>query len=246
MIFNYTQFINEKSYTHKNLSERFWNDYEFDDSVRKKLIKLSKDFFEGLGLDFEIEDVKLTGSLCNFNYTDHSDLDVHIIVNFENYDDDKEVLRELLRSKSFIWNLKHDINIRGADVEMYVQDINEDHKSTGLFSLLNNEWAKKPEYTDPEVDENDIKDKYNRWAYTIEKLESGLNDKTLSTEDYEDYYKKIEQLKKKLLTARKKGLHEGKGEYSVENIVYKKLRNNKYVDKLFDLGYETYDNIFSQ
>ncbi len=237
--------INENKYTNKELSKRFWKNYEFDTDVRKKLVEIAKNFYKGLDIDLEIIDVRLTGSLANFNYTDNSDLDLHIIVDFSKYDGDFELLKDLVQSKAFVWNLKHNINIRGADVEMYVQDLNEKHQSTGLFSLLNNKWIKKPEYTDPDVDEDDVIDKYNKWVYEITKLDEGTK-KDMTSEDYKLYYDRSEKLKKKLKDFRKKGLGEGIGEFSVENIVFKKLRNNGFIEKLYNLNYKYYDLIFSQ
>lgn len=245
MITRYNKFITD-SYTHKNLSKRFWNNYKLDDGVRKKLVEVAKDFFDSLNLDdIDIKEIKLTGSLANFNYTDKSDLDVHIIVDLSDYDGDKDVLLDMMTTKCFVWNLKHDINIRGADVELYVQDVNEAHQSTGLYSLIEDKWIKKPEYTDPEVDEDDVNSKFNKWVKDISLLKKGL-DNNLSDEEAKLYYKRVEKMKKKLRQFRKKGLHEGEGEFSVENIAYKRLRNKGYIDTLYDLGYKYYDMIYSQ
>ena len=41
-------------------------------------------------------------------------------------------------------------------------------------------------------------------------------------------------LKREIKDLRRKGLEEGDGEYSVGNLVFKKLRNTEYVAKLFD------------
>jgi hypothetical protein len=251
MVTNFEEFINEGKYTHKHLSSRFWElengEWVFNEEVRKKLLKIAKDFYKALDIDLPIVDIKLTGSLANYNYTDKSDLDVHIIIDFSKYDGNKDVLNEMLRSKSFIWNLKHDINIKGADVELYVQDVNEKHEATGLFSLKNNKWIKKPKYTDPQVDEDDIEDKYKKWVEKIDELEKHLNDDMTEDGAFE-YFNKAEKLKRKVLDFRQKGLYKGNGEYSVENLVYKKLRNrnNNYIDKLFDISYKYYDKIFSE
>jgi hypothetical protein len=242
MIKKYSFFL--EKYTHKSLNDKFWTNYQLDSGVRKKLIKIAKDFYKSLGIDLEIQGIKLTGSLANFNYTENSDLDVHIMVDFSQYDGDDKVLEDMMKSKAFIWNLKHDINIRGADVELYIQDINEKHTSTGLFSLTDNKWIKKPEYTDPEVDEDDVRVKYNRWVYDITKLKEGLNE-NLSDEEYSDYSNRVEKLKIKLRNLRKKGLQE-EGEFSTENVVFKKLRNNGFIDTLYDIGYKYYDRMFSQ
>jgi len=249
-MFNYVNFLNEKKYTHKKLSSRFWilkkDKYEFDNDIRKKLLKIAKDFYKSIDIKLPIEDIKLTGSLANYNYTDDSDLDVHIIVDFSKYKGNKKVLDDMLKSRSFIWNMKHDIEIKSADVELYVQDKSEKHKATGLFSLKDNKWIKEPKYTDPDVDDDDINEKYKKWVSKIDDLEKHLN-KKLKEKDFFKYFEKVEGLKRKILSFRQKGLYKGKGEFSVENLVYKKLRNrkNNYIDKLFSIGYKFYDKIFS-
>jgi hypothetical protein len=197
-------------------------------------------------LNTEIDDIHLTGSLANYNYNKYSDLDIHITVDLDEYDGDKDIIDDLGKSKAFIWNLKHDIVIRGADVELYVMDKNEKHISTGLYSLLNNEWVKKPEYTDPEVDDKDVESKYNRWKYEIEKLYELTKDKNLSDSDNKSYLDRTEKLKKKLKKFRKKGLEDGGGEFSTENVAFKKLRNNKIIEKLYDASTIFYDRMFSQ
>jgi len=242
-MFNYKEFLNEKKYTHKKLSSRFWNNYQFDQKVRKKLLKISDDFFKSLEIDLPIEEIKLTGSLANYNYTNNSDLDIHIIIDFDKYKGNTKVLNEMLKSKGFIWNLKHNIKIKGADVELYVQPKTEKHISTGLFSLLNNEWIKKPKYTDPDVDEDDVQSKYDKWVSDINNLSKSIKKKNI---DIKDLYKKTEKMKNKLRKFRKKGLEKGVGEFSVENVAYKKLRNDEYIDELYDLSYKLYDMIFSQ
>lgn len=246
MLYNYSKFINEK-YTKKELNPTFWSkDLKFDYKVRQKLINIANDFYESLNIDIPIIDIKLTGSMANFNYTKDSDLDVHIILNFDDYDNDKDTLDSLLKMKAFVWNIKHDITIRGSDVELYVENENEEHISTGLFSLKNNEWIKKPKYTDPDVDESDINSKFEKWVYEIEELEKLVDDENISNEDNIEYHKRSEKLKDKLRKFRKKGLHEGSGEFSVENLTFKKLRNEGYIKKLYDINTKFYDLIYSQ
>ncbi|MCB1712889.1 MAG: hypothetical protein KDH96_10540, partial [Candidatus Riesia sp.] len=242
---NYKEWLLYEKYTHKELDNRFWKNGKFDESIRDKLIKISDEFVETLPINLDIEDIKLTGSIANYNYTKDSDLDLHIIVDYDKIEEKEEVLSDLFSSKGFIWNLKHDINMRGADVEIYIQDINEPHQSTGTYSILNNKWIKKPTYTDPDVDDNLVNKKYNKWVYTISKLIDKVED-DVDEEEWERYYKLAEKLKDKLKEFRTKGLHEGEGEFSVENIVYKKLRNNGFIDKLYDSYYDFYDNMYSQ
>jgi len=242
---NYIDFIKENKITHKKLDNRFWDNLILNDNIRNKLLEIAEDFYNNLELKIDIHDVKLTGSIANYNYHKNSDLDVHIIIDLNEYDGDTEVLLDMIKSKTFIWNLKHDINIRGADVELYIQDKNESHISTGLYSLKNTKWIKEPKYTDPEVDDDDVKSKYDRWVFEILKLEKYIDDDIIDDVKRE-YFDRSEKLKKKLSNFRKKGLHKGNGEFSVENVTFKKLRRDGYIDKLYDVSINIYDSIFSQ
>jgi len=235
----------EKKYTHKELNSKFWNNLEFNQEIRKKLLKIANDFYESLDINIPIDTIKLTGSIANYNYHKDSDLDVHIIIDFNEYDGEKDILLNLLQSKTFIWNLKHDINIKGADVELYIQDKSEKHISTGLFSLTDNEWVKEPKYTDPDVDEDDVKLKYEKWVYDINRITDSITDDSLTINDKKDYYNKSEKLKKKLKKFRQKGLNDN-GEFSTENVAFKKLRNDGYIKKLYDSNIKYYDLMFSQ
>jgi len=243
---SFINFINEQKYTHKELNKKFWVDFKFDEGVRKKLIEIANDFYSTLdNVDLEIDDIHLTGSISNYNYHPDSDLDVHILVDFDDYDGDKDILASMIQTKSFIWNLKHDINIRGADVELYVQDKNEEHISSGIYSLIDNEWIKKPKYVDPEVDDGDVNLKYKRWVFEIDEISKSENDDKLSDDDKRERFERSEKLKKKLKKFRKEGLN-GEGEFSVENLTFKKLRNDGYIEKLYNSSIDFYDSIFSQ
>jgi len=246
MLKRYKNFINEKKYTSKHLNKKFWDDnLEFDENVEKKLVDIANDFYETLDIDLPIVDIHLTGSMANFNYTKNSDLDVHILIDFDKYDGEKETLNKLLRTKAFVWNLKHNIIIRDSDVELYVQDSSEKHIATGLYSLKNSEWIKKPEYTDPEVDDKDVESKFNKWKFEINKIYESLNDEELTEEESKEYYERTEKLKDKLRKFRRKGLND-EGEFSVENITFKELRNDGWINKLYKSNVSFYDKIYSQ
>lgn len=246
MIKSYFKFINEGKYTHKELSDKFWTDLEFDEGVRTKILEIVDDFYETIDTDLEIYDIRLTGSIANYNYHKDSDLDIHILLDFDEYENDVDIFKTMAKLKAFIWNLKHDINIRGADVELYVQDKNEDHIASGLYSMKDGKWLRKPKYTDPDVDDESVNLKYDKWVFEIDKLEEAVDSKDISDEEYRDYFNRAEKLKDKLRKFRKSGLHEGGGEFSVENVTFKKLRNDGHIKRLYDVGTKFYDSIFSQ
>lgn len=245
---NYNQFINEKKYIHKKLSKKFWNDnLEFNKRIRKKLLEITNDFYDNLDINFEIYDIHLTGSIANYNYNENSDLDIHIILDInEKNKINKKIFDNYLKSKAFIWNLKHNITIKGSDVELYIMDKNDPHISTGIYSLMDDKWIKTPKRSNPIINDDIIKSKFQNWVYVINKLTEISNNKNLTENIYRKYFDKSEKLKDKLRKFRKKGLHDGDGEFSVENLTFKKLRNEDYIEKLYNASTKFYELIFSQ
>ena len=107
------------------------------EDVRRRLLMIADDFFETLNVGWvDIDDIILTGSLSNYNWSKFSDVDLHILVNFEEVDENTELVKEYFNSKKNLWNEKHDITIKGYDVELYMQDTDEDHVSSGVYSIL--------------------------------------------------------------------------------------------------------------
>lgn len=206
--------------------------YKMKMDVRKRLIEISDNFIDSLGVDFFIHDIVLTGSLSNFNWSEYSDVDLHILIDFSDINDNDgsesfmNIIKEFFDAKKNIWNEKHDIKIKGFDVELYVQDVKEPHISSGVYSVLNDEWLIEPKKETPNIDDRKILEKGEEFAKKIDSLiKSELNNSTLS---------KIEELRKRIKKFRQSGLESG-GEYSYENLTFKLLRRNGYIEKLLNL-----------
>lgn len=189
--------------------------------VRKALERIADEFVEYLGDNVFVEDVILTGSLSNFNWSEYSDFDLHIIVDMDEYGDDDELYKELFNLKKQVFNDKHNIKIFGYDVELYAQDSEEPHTSSGVYSIMNNEWVNVPKKMNLEIDKKILEDKIKNWT---EKIETSIENKEV---------KPLESLKEKLKKYRKSGL-DGDGELSYENLVFKYLRRSGHIQKLFD------------
>jgi hypothetical protein len=206
--------------------------FKMKEEVRKGLLEISDDFIDSLGVQFFIHDIVLTGSLANFNWSEYSDVDLHIIID---YDDIKgndgsnsfmTIIKEFFDAKKNVWNEKHDIKIKGFDVELYVQDIKEPHISSGVYSVLNDEWLITPQKETPNIDDRKILEKGEEFAEKIDDL--------VNLGKKENVLPKIENLRKRLKKFRQTGLESG-GEYSYENLTFKLLRRNGYIKKLLDL-----------
>ena len=122
--------------------------------IDEKLLEIADDFIRFLGVDVDVEDITMTGSLANYNWSSFSDIDTHVLIDFDSSNIDKKVLRELFNAKQGMWNSLHNIEVYGFEVELYAQDANEPHFSTGVYSVLNDEWVdgveRKSYLQDPE------------------------------------------------------------------------------------------------
>lgn len=218
--------------------------YTMKNEIVTRLLEITDDFIDFAGVDFFIHDVVLMGSLANYNWSEYSDVDLHILVDMDELNEgDKpsaaliDIVREFFDAKKGLWNEKHDIKIKGFDVEIYVQDIDDEYTSSGVYSILNNEWISKPSNKKEEIDTKKILEKGEYFAKHIDKLVSQY-------EAGEDVSNSINDVKDKLKKFRKSGLTRG-GEYSYENLTFKLLRRNGYIEKLMNLKKDVSDKKLS-
>jgi hypothetical protein len=206
---------------------------EIKPEVRKALLKIAYEFIQSLDVKTPIVDIIFTGSMANYNYTDQSDIDLHILYDFDEVNPDQDLVKQFMDAKRRIWNSNHDLKVYGHDVELYPQDSKEPHHSTGIFSVLKNKWVLMPLRTDPVIDEENVSKKTDDLMDRIDSL--------VKIQNKIDGLKKI---KDKIMKMRKSGL-EREGEFSEENLVFKNLRNSGYIGKLNDIIKDEYDDSLS-
>ena len=243
---SFKTYFEESNYYNDTLHPQFWDEFEFKEDVLKPILKIVDDFVkDDAHISPEmVEDVQLTGSLANYNYSEYSDLDVHILLDFADINKDEEIVKRALDGKSFIWNLRHDIKFNGHEVELYFQDIHEPHVASGLFSLSGNRWIKKPKYEKPEIDHEDVVKKANSFKKELDLLADVL-DNISDEKEFSLINKRAKKLKEKIMRMRKEGLA-GKGEFSVENLAFKTLRNDQTIARLNELIIKSYDLMYSK
>ena len=238
--------INLKSFRVKNhLEDNIWDGDELNLRVRDKLMTIADDFWESCNIKWvKPKTVVLTGSICNFNWSSFSDIDVLVVVDFSEIHERKDFVQEYFDEKKNDWNNTHDnLNIFGYPVELYVEDVDAETESNGIYDLWKNEWIKKPDDIESiGLKKYAIKDIASRIMTRID----DMSDKFHSTEDsyeLEKLNKKIVSLRKHIKEMRKEGLKHG--EMGMLNIVYKVIKRSGYMDKLRDLNHEIYDKINS-
>ena len=228
------------------LNPYFWKDGHLDSRVRMKLLDVADDFIETLGIDSdEIEDVVMTGSLANYNWSEeYSDIDLHVIVDYGMFAGSPEMIKDYFDAKRKLWNELHkDLRMYGFPVELYVQDKSEVHASTGVYSVDRDKWLVEPRKETLNMDDVNgdfVKDVVAQITQQIDSLYDLLND---SDDEYKD--RKVGELAKELFDIirleRRNSLKNSNKEMVDGNIIFKTLRRNGYIEKLVNLINDVYD-----
>jgi hypothetical protein len=201
------------------LNPKIWGkDEHLKPEVRDALMKIADDFRSSLGVtDLDLKDITLSGSNAAYTYTPNSDIDLHLVVDIP----DDAVYRELFDAKKYAYNNQHNIKIGGYDVELYVQDVDQPHVTQGEYSLLNNDWIQVPRRQRADVVDQNTRSKY-------QDLKQRIKDaiKTQNHDVMAGLMTKIKQL-------RQSGLDEH-GEFGPENLAFKMLRTQGYIQRLVD------------
>lgn len=216
---------------HNELNPKIWKDKKLKPEVLNKLKNIANAFIEFLDIPASaIKDIVLTGSNVSYNYTPQSDLDVHLIVDFQKVHKNCPIVGDFLLSKKSEFNSNHDIFIYGIPVEVYAEPTDAPSVYNGLFSIKHNKWIQEPKKLRPLNNSAEIKAKYKEIKNTIEEL----TDESKFLKNEVANGELANKLMKKLKEMRKAGLHK-EGEFSVENQVFKKLRNEGYIGKIYNI-----------
>ena len=179
-------------------------------------------------IKIKVDDILLIGSNASYNYTKDSDIDLHIIANAKAANYSTEIATALYGAYRTIFNKNLDISIYNIPLEVFVETEASSRVSNGVYSVKKNKWIKKPVQEDiPEYDTEALESLVDKWETKCKELiddikADKLNDEKKVIKLLEDIYEKL----------RKKGI--SKGEYSIENLAFKELRNKGYLDKLKD------------
>ena len=215
--------LHEQIIIHDTLNPKLWtSDNQLYPEVKSHLTDIINQFAASCTLPLNIIDVHLVGSQCNYTYTPYSDLDIHIITNFELIDANPEISQLLYNVLKTKFNKDYDITIKGIDVEIYVEDVRSTVTSNGIYSLYQNKWIKFPEKVNlAHIPDIDITEKYNKCKLYINKI--------LNSEDSNSILNTINDI----YLIRKNSLDRD-GEYGEGNFLFKEIRNQGLLDKLRD------------
>lgn len=189
----------------------------------------------------------MTGSLANYNWNEeYSDIDLHIVIDFSKVDKRTDFVKEYFDSKKKLWNEEHSgLSIMGFPVEVYVQDANEEHTSSGIYSLDKNAWIVEPSsdnFNTSDFDDSLVREKVSQYANKIDEFIDSFKN---NNDEYNlrTIYKRAARVFKEIKNERKNGFEKGGGEYNTGNIIFKTLRRNGYIEKLQKLRIKIYDEL---
>ena len=205
---------------HDTLNPALWSNNKLKPQIRLKLLEIARNFIDFISIPgINLRDVTVSGSNAAYTYTEHSDLDLHLIVNVPK--DKEQLLKPLFDAKKNQYNFTRNIKIKGIDVEVYVQGSEDAHHSAGIYSVLDDQWVSEPKQERVDINDDDVENKVNSYVYKIRQI--------LKSDDKS----KIAAVKDEIAKIRKAGL-ETAGEFSVENLTFKVLRAKGLIDKLRD------------
>jgi hypothetical protein len=218
----------------EGLNDKIWDkDGKIIPIVRTKLLTIAHKVADDVATLVKIKHIFFTGSLATYKWTAMSDIDVHIIVDIlEKHSDN--TLSEYFDLICKLFNSQHNIFIKGYKVEVNMKERENFFEGKAAYDLIKNEWVKLPtkgtrDLNDPEV-------------ISIAKEYQRKIDKLISSQGSIEEAKKLKKEVKELRTT---GLEKGEGEYSIGNLVFKKLRNTEYIAKLFNYWVEFEDKQLS-
>ena len=226
-----------------SLHPRFWNDEQhLDIHIRRALLVIAKDFIDEYNLgEYAIDDIIMTGSLANYNWSEEfSDIDLHIVMDTTQLSEDPSLAKSISDAMRNVWNKTHtDISVGGFPVELYIQDSHEPHKSSGVYSLLNDEWKTSPslDKLSSEIEEDEIKTRAAEYMNLIDEIEIRYNNI-----DPLKMYHICSKLMDKIKSERASGLsNDDAGELTTGNLIFKSLRRSGYIEKLIDIKRRCFD-----
>jgi len=205
-------------WVHEQLNQDLFAGTHLKPEVREALLRIANKFKTDLGIAIEPVDIYFTGSGANFNYNDLSDIDLHLVYNFEEIGINAEILIKYFIAKKQVFNNDYEIRIKGMPVEVGVENLNEPIVSSAVYSVVNDKWLVQPEYAEQLLPRPDMKQYYE----IVQKIEDAIE-----TRDS----KRIGEVWTELYNIRKESLKQD-GEYGQGNALFKKLRNLGYLDRL--------------
>ena len=226
-IFRRKKIVESTLQYHENLNPKIWDENGLlRPEIREKLLMIADTWGQFAKINPNlVTDIIITGGNVNYNYTDLSDIDLHLVVDrysmFPGMEHD--LVDEYLQDKKILWTLTHpDISIKGYPVELYAQDVNQrPHFGQGVYSINSNTWIRQPENLGLDFEsDHHLQKKVDFYKDMIDKL--------IDQNANQDAF---DVLRSRIVSMRGDSIAKG-GEFAFGNLVFKELRNAGYLDKM--------------
>lgn len=217
---NFHEFVEPIRYN-KVLNPKLWDHDRLKSEVRGALLRIADDFIEFVDVPMNVLDIVLYGGNVNYNYTNKSDIDLHLVVDKASIACDREV-DELFDSKRRLYKQKYNLEIHGIEVELYVEGPDETPVSSS-YSVARDEWILRPKQNMPKYDHAEVARMVEVWQLVFQHA--------MQTGDLQTCRKTVQLLRR----YRQMGLKTPEAEFSVPNLVFKSLRNDDTLNGMMAL-----------
>lgn len=208
---------------HDELNPKLWNGLKLLPDVSEALKNIADEFQKFVDIPLNIVDIEIVGSNAGYNYTDNSDIDLHIIVNTDLTYTDPAILQQLYNARKGSFNDNYNLEVNGLPVELYIEDLNSGNATNGRYSLMKDDWVVTP--VKQEIQLPDISDELITYQ---EKCTDML--KSDNPQQIQDFINELYMMRKVSLSK--------DGEFSKGNLIFKELRNLNMLQDLKDRYYE--------
>lgn len=208
------------------LNTKIWENDTLKEDVKQALLRVVEQFKEELQIPIDIVDIRIVGSNASYNYTDKSDIDLHLVVNTETLPFYDEILELYYHSARGKFNRDFNIKIKGLPVELSIENIKSNVVSNGIYSLIEDKWVKYPE----KIDIGPIKDmtKSVQFLKLTNEINQILDNPTSAS---------IREIIDRIYMIRKNSIASD-GEYGEGNLLFKAIRDSGLLQKLKDSLYD--------
>lgn len=215
---------------HDELNPAIWDNGMLKPEVKEKILALVEEFQSTLDVPLHVLDVEIVGSNASYNYTDKSDVDVHIITNFDDYGYPQEFIQAAMNSFKANFNKAYDVDYKGFNVELYVENVNSTPTTNGVYSVIQDKWIKEPQKLEAiEVELEPALTEYRQ------KIDSAL--KSGSAEEINAIIDGLYVMRRNSLLV--------DGETGAGNLIFKQIRNDGLLDGLKNKKVELRSNELS-
>lgn len=212
------QGVEQWGWAHTELNQELFDSTHLKADVREALLKIAEKFEASLGINLKPVDIYFTGSSANYNYNDASDIDLHLVYDFEQIGINAEILVKYFIAKKQVFNNDYNITVKGIPVEVGVENLNDPIVASAVYSLTKDSWLLEPGYANRLLPQIDMHYYYK----LVQKIEDAIE--THNSKEIGKVWDELYEIRKKSLA--------DEGEYGKGNAIFKKLRNLGYLDRL--------------